>query len=99
MPVYEYKCSVCGTKHELLQRHDAPPLTVCPDCGGHMKKLISSSSFVLKGTGWYKTDYASGGKSKEERFEKDSGKKQEKKSETKPDSKPETKVAAASKPE
>jgi putative FmdB family regulatory protein len=59
MPIYEYKCMTCGKKQEVLQRHDGPPLTICPECGGHMKKLISNTSFVLKGTGWYKTDYAS----------------------------------------
>ena len=59
MPIYEYKCMTCGKRQEVLQRHDGPPLTTCAECGGHMKKLMSSTSFVLKGTGWYKTDYAS----------------------------------------
>jgi predicted nucleic acid-binding Zn ribbon protein len=42
-----------------MQRHDEMPLVKCPDCGGEIKKLISNTTFVLKGTGWYKTDYAS----------------------------------------
>lgn len=60
MPIYEYRCTACGKQLEIMQKHSDEPLTVCPDCGGDMKKLISNTSFVLKGTGWYKTDYASG---------------------------------------
>lgn len=59
MPVYEYKCSSCGKTHEVIQKHSDKPVSVCPYCGGKVKKLISNTSFVLKGTGWYKTDYAS----------------------------------------
>jgi predicted nucleic acid-binding Zn ribbon protein len=43
-----------------MQKITASPLTECPECGGKMKKMISNTSFVLKGTGWYATDYASG---------------------------------------
>ncbi|HET6515536.1 MAG TPA: FmdB family zinc ribbon protein [Thermodesulfovibrionales bacterium] len=60
MPIYEYECTACGRHHEMMQRHSDSPLLLCPDCGGHMRKLISPTSFVLKGSGWYKTDYASG---------------------------------------
>src|SRR6185295_446573 len=57
MPIYEYQCLKCGKRIEVLQRHDqAPP--VCPECGSEVKKLISSPAFQFKGTGWYKTDYA-----------------------------------------
>ena len=59
MPIYEYKCKSCGKHHEIMQKITDAPLTVCPDCGGKMKKQISNTSFVLKGTGWYATDYAS----------------------------------------
>ncbi|HEX8949510.1 MAG TPA: FmdB family zinc ribbon protein [Dissulfurispiraceae bacterium] len=59
MPIYEYECTTCRKRQEIMQRHDAAPLTTCPECGGQMKKLISNTSFVLRGTGWYKTDYAS----------------------------------------
>lgn len=62
MPIYEYECLACGKLHEIVQRHSDVPLTECPSCGGDMRKLISQSSFVLKGTGWYKTDYAPSGK-------------------------------------
>ena len=59
MPIYEYECIVCGKQHEIMQKHNDTPVTECPGCGGTMRKLISNTSFVLKGTGWYKTDYAS----------------------------------------
>lgn len=59
MPIYEYECLSCGKQHEIMQRHNDMPLVECPDCGGGLKKLMSNTSFVLKGTGWYKTDYAS----------------------------------------
>lgn len=60
MPIYEYECIKCGAGREVMQKISDPPLTVCPLCGGEMKKLMSNTSFVLKGEGWYVTDYASG---------------------------------------
>ncbi len=60
MPIYEYKCTECGKHHEIMQKITDKPLATCAECGGKMKKMISSTSFVLKGTGWYATDYASG---------------------------------------
>jgi putative FmdB family regulatory protein len=59
MPIYEYECDDCGKQCEVIQKFDDKPLSICPDCGGHMHKLISHTSFILKGTGWYVTDYAS----------------------------------------
>lgn len=59
MPIYEYLCEGCGKHHEIMQKITDEPLKVCPACGGKMKKQISNTSFVLKGTGWYVTDYAS----------------------------------------
>ena len=58
MPIYEYECSKCGKRQEVMQKITDAPLTECKACGGHMKKMISNTSFVLKGTGWYATDYA-----------------------------------------
>jgi putative FmdB family regulatory protein len=58
MPIYEYKCEKCRKHHEIMQRITEKPLAICPSCGGKMKKLISNTSFVLKGSGWYVTDYA-----------------------------------------
>lgn len=85
MPIYEYECLVCQKAHEVIQRHNDTPLTQCPDCGGPMKKLISNSSFVLKGTGWYKTDYASTDKKTDSKTDK----KDNSKAESKPEKKPE----------
>ena len=57
MPLYEYKCTECGKAIEAIQKFSDDPLTKCEECGGVLKKLISKSSFALKGKGWYVTDY------------------------------------------
>jgi putative FmdB family regulatory protein len=57
MPIYEYACKKCG-EFEVTQRITDRPLTRCPTCRGKVTKLISSTSFQLKGSGWYVTDYA-----------------------------------------
>ena len=58
MPIYEYQCAQCGVVVEKLQKIADPPLTVCEQCQGSLHKKISQSSFSLKGSGWYVTDYA-----------------------------------------
>lgn len=60
MPIYEYECKKCGQIQEVFQKFSEKPLTRCKACSGKLHKLISHSSFHLKGTGWYVTDYASG---------------------------------------
>ena len=57
MPIYEYRCRKCG-EFEVTQRITEPPLARCPTCRGKVTKLISNTSFQLKGSGWYVTDYA-----------------------------------------
>ena len=59
MPIYEYGCGVCGPTFERLQKVSDEPVRDCPKCDekGSVKKLISRSSFVLKGGGWYKDHY------------------------------------------
>lgn len=57
MPIYEYECVKCG-HFEVTQRITENPLSRCPTCKAKVKKLISNTSFQLKGTGWYITDYA-----------------------------------------
>lgn len=57
MPIYEYRCRECGD-FEVTQKITDKPLARCPTCKGKVKKLISNTSFQLKGTGWYITDYA-----------------------------------------
>ena len=58
MPIYEYECSKCGKTSEAMQRFSDAPLTECSHCHGQLRKLISMSTFHLKGSGWYTTDYA-----------------------------------------
>lgn len=57
MPIYEYQCEKCGEHLEVSQKISDGPLKSCPKCEGTLKKLISLSSFRLKGQGWYVTDY------------------------------------------
>ena len=57
MPIYEYECQKCGC-FEVTQKITEKPLGKCPTCKSKVKKLISNTSFQLKGTGWYITDYA-----------------------------------------
>lgn len=90
MPIYEYHCDKCGT-FEATQKITDKALSRCPTCKGKVKKLISNTSFQLKGTGWYITDYA--------RKDKSSGK-AENGTASKSDSKPasETKSETKEKP-
>jgi putative FmdB family regulatory protein len=63
MPIYEYRCPKCGT-FETMQRITEPALKRCPTCKSKIERMISSTSFVLKGSGWYATDYAKSGSAK-----------------------------------
>ncbi len=58
MPIYEYQCTKCGEVFEAFQKITDEPLTKCKFCQAKVEKLISHSSFQLKGSGWYLTDYA-----------------------------------------
>ena len=58
MPIYEYECTQCGKIEEVIQKFSDRPLTKCQSCAGKLHKLVSQSTFHLKGTGWYVTDYA-----------------------------------------
>ncbi len=58
MPIYEYECDQCGRRVEHWQKLSDPPLSTCDSCGGGMHKVISQTTFHLKGSGWYVTDYA-----------------------------------------
>lgn len=60
MPIYEYQCQACQEILEVQQALAEKPLTVCPACSGDLKKLISQSSFQLKGGGWYSDGYSGG---------------------------------------
>ena len=58
MPIYEYECTQCGCRSEVVQKVSDPPLLKCKKCGGALKKLISPPAIQFKGNGWYITDYA-----------------------------------------
>jgi len=59
MPTYEYECLKCRRVFEIRQRISEPALTVCDVCGGEVRRLLSPAPFILKGGGWYVTDYPS----------------------------------------
>ncbi len=56
MPTYEYACAECGERLEAVQKFSDDPLTVCPACGGRLRKLFSPVGIVFKGSGFYRTD-------------------------------------------
>jgi putative FmdB family regulatory protein len=58
MPLYEYECSSCRHRFELIQRFSDPHPHACPECGGPVTRLVSSPAIQFKGSGWYITDYA-----------------------------------------
>jgi putative FmdB family regulatory protein len=57
VPIYEYRCTKCGKQFEVFQKITDEPLKLCKFCSGELQRLISESSFQLKGSGWYVTDY------------------------------------------
>lgn len=62
MPIYEYECSACEHRLEVIQKMNEPPRTDCPECGeAKLKKLLSVAGFRLKGSGWYETDFKNSG--------------------------------------
>lgn len=62
MPMYEYICEKCGSHIEVLQKLSDPPLKRCTKCRGKLEKTVSRTSFQLKGSGWYVTDFRNGSK-------------------------------------
>jgi putative FmdB family regulatory protein len=72
VPTYEYECDDCKRVYEVQQRISAEPLTVCQHCGGRVRRLISPAPFILKGGGWYVTDYPSASRKKAMEAEKKS---------------------------
>jgi len=82
MPLYEYRCSKCGDVFEVLQKFADAPLTVHEGCGGLVERLISTSGFNFKGSGWYVTDYAKGGNSPKKDSDGDSSKTSDSKAKT-----------------
>jgi putative FmdB family regulatory protein len=106
MPIYEYQCDACGHHLEALRKISDKPLKKCPECGKpRLKRLLSAPMFLLKGSGWYETDFKTDKETKRnlaDRPEKEEAKaestpesktdaKPETTAETKPDSKPDSK--------
>jgi len=61
MPIYEYRCSSCGSQKDYLRKLSDPLLTECPDCGEEtLQKMVTAAGFQLKGSGWYATDFKNG---------------------------------------
>ncbi len=63
MPIYEFICENCGNLLESMQKVSDPPPAACPECGGRMARVMSRTSFQLKGGGWYSDLYSSTKKS------------------------------------
>jgi putative FmdB family regulatory protein len=70
VPTYEYQCDQCRRTFEVRQRITADPLTRCEACGGPLRRLLSPAPFILKGEGWYVTDYPSESRKKARESEK-----------------------------
>lgn len=60
MPTYEYECTSCHRRYEVVQRFSDPPLETCENCGGKLKRIYHPVGVVLKGSGFYSTDNRSG---------------------------------------
>jgi len=88
MPTYVYECKTCGVRFERKQKWHDEPVKQCPECQGELRKVIHAAGIVFKGSGFYKTDYASAGSRQEKAA--DEGKPAEK-----PAAKTEEKPAAA----
>jgi putative FmdB family regulatory protein len=59
MPIFEYQCDTCGAQREMLLKHGEVARPTCATCRKRMRRVISRSAFILKGSGWYVTDYPS----------------------------------------
>ncbi len=59
MPLYEYECLACKRHTEKIQKFSDAEITVCPHCGGELKRVISAPAFAMKGGGWYADGYGS----------------------------------------
>lgn len=64
MPIYEYQCDTCGSQREIILRHGEIARPTCAACRKRMRRVISKTAFILKGSGWYVTDYPSDARKK-----------------------------------
>jgi putative FmdB family regulatory protein len=89
MPLYEYQCKKCKHRFEQIQKFSDKPVKKCPECGGPVEKLISTSAVQFKGSGWYVSDYGrkGSGQSSSSSSESDGGAKDSKDSKESKDTK------------
>lgn len=99
MPIYAYSCSSCGLQKDVMQKINDEPLSFCPQCGQQaFTKQLTAASFLLKGSGYYVTDFKSGapkqGQEKREEGKPESGKSEAAQPESVSAPKPETAAPA-----
>ena len=97
VPLYEYECQACHFRFEKLQRLSDPPPPRCPECGGKIVQMMSTSSVQFKGSGWYVSDYQRKGSGGDSKGEKKAESKPDTKGEAKTESKSETKTKTETK--
>jgi putative FmdB family regulatory protein len=97
MPRYEYACRDCGHTFEVVQSMTDEPLTVCPACGGVLRKVFAAPAIAFKGSGFYATDHGKKAKKPAEKKPSETKGSGSKKADEKPASKPaETKATSSS---
>ena len=69
MPIYEFECRKCKSHVEVFQKMNDKPPTKCRKCGGRLERCMSAPAIQFKGSGWYVTDYAGGGRKAAEKAE------------------------------
>jgi putative FmdB family regulatory protein len=97
MPTYEYTCRSCGHTFDIVQAMSDEPLTVCPECGGELRKVFGAPAISFKGSGFYATDHGKKSKTSSEKSGEKSGEKPAASTESS-DSKSEKKDKKESKP-
>jgi len=95
MPIYDYQCSSCGFKAEVMRKISAANIEPCPECGAEtFSKQLSAPSFQLSGSGWYATDFKNGAKNAPNKGASSTGSPGETTSESKSEKKSEAAPAA-----
>jgi putative FmdB family regulatory protein len=62
VPTYQYACTACDKRLEVVQKFTDDPLTECTECGGRLRKVFSAAGIIFKGSGFYRTDSRGSGK-------------------------------------
>ena len=97
MPLYEYECSSCGHRFEVLQKFSDDPVSVCTKCSGQVSRLVFPPAIQFKGTGWYVTDYARKAPARPDNTDNGKGKAEEKPAAASPETKPGKESSSTSK--